>query len=208
MRKLLALGALALVLAACGSGTGASSSEPDPTDAPAVEETTAPTEEPVAESTPEPTEAPTEEPAPTPEDNTFEPGEVVVVTESGEPWANIVVDKVRQVKKYDGEYLDDTPEQKGNVFIEARVTYEALTDGVDYNPFDWAVFVDDRAVDNYAFVSNGPTPDLSSGTLPKGRSAQGYVVYEVPASGRVVMSYGGNQFLDEPPVFEVVLRAE
>ena len=33
-----------------------------------------------------------------------------------------------------------------------------------------------------------------------------WVVYEVPAKGRVLMSYTGNMFSDEGPVFEVVVR--
>jgi hypothetical protein len=78
---------------------------------------------------------------------------------------------------------------------------------VDYNPYDWQVFADGEAVDNSAFVMNGPKPDLSSGSLPKGRVAKGYVVYEVPAKGQVLMSYGGT-FSSEAPVFEVVIRPE
>ena len=50
MRKLLALGSLALILSACAAETGVSTSGPESTFAPV--ETTAPTEEPVAESTP------------------------------------------------------------------------------------------------------------------------------------------------------------
>jgi hypothetical protein len=78
--------------------------------------------------------------------------------------------------------------------------------GVDYNPFDFQIFVDGQAVDSWAFVINGPEPALSSGTLPEGRSAEGWLVYEVPAAGEVLLSYSGNMFLDEAPVFEVVLR--
>jgi hypothetical protein len=138
---------------------------------------------------------------------TYKAGEKVTVTSDDEPWATVVVSKVKQVKSYKGKYFSDKP-KKGHIYIQAYVTYRALTDGVDYNQFDWQVFAGDTAVDELTFVSNGPEPQLSSGSLPNGRKAAGWVVYEVPVKGKIVMSYGGNQFLDEPPVFEVVLRAK
>lgn len=170
---------------------------------PAIEQ---PTDEPepTDEATDEPAE-PTDEPEPTEEGPTlFQPGDPITVTEGDEPWAEITISKVKERTKYEGEYSDDKP-AKGNVFIELFVTYEALVDGVDYNPFDWQVFADGRAVDDYAFVLNGPEAMLESGTLPKGRIADGYIIYEVPAEGQVLFSYG-NTFGDEAPVFEVELR--
>ena len=95
---------------------------------------------------------------------------------------------------------------KGNVYIQALITYTALADGATYNPFDWQVFCNDEAVDSYTYVSDGPEPDLNSGTLPKGRKAKGWVVYEIPAKGRCVLSYGANSFIDEGAVFEVLIR--
>lgn len=128
------------------------------------------------------------------------------MTTNGDPWAEITVSKVKVVRKYDGPYnLDDVP-AKGNVYIQAFVTYHALDNGVDYNPFDWQVFVAGEAADNTSYVSNGPKPELASGTLPKGRKASGWVVYEVAAKGEVRMSYGGGSFSNEAPVFEVVIR--
>ena len=78
---------------------------------------------------------------------------------------------------------------------------------MDYNPFDWQVFCAGVAVENFTIVLSGPKPELSSGTLPNGRSASGYVVYEVPAKGEVRMSYSSNMFSDSGPVFEVIIRA-
>ena len=49
---------------------------------------------------------------------------------------------------------------------------------------------------------------LSSGTLPKGRKPSGWLVYEVPAKGQILLSYKGNMFSDAAPVFEVVLRSK
>lgn len=114
---------------------------------------------------------------------------------------------MKAVKRYDGPYnIDDVP-KKGNVYIQLRATYTALQDGVDYNPFDWQIFVGDEAGGTQAFVSNGPTPLLEAGTLPKGRKASGYIVYEVKAKGRVLLSYGG-MFSNEAPIFEVLLRSK
>jgi hypothetical protein len=163
--------------------------------------------------TPTATTVPTEIPADTPEPTIEEPsttvyraGDVINVTTNGDPWADITISRVKVVRKYDGPYnLDDVP-AKGNVYIQAFVTYVAKTNGVDYNPYDWQVFVAGEAADNTAFVSNGPKPELSSGTLPTGRKASGWVVYEVPAKGEVRMSYGASSFSNDAPVFEVIIR--
>jgi hypothetical protein len=133
-------------------------------------------------------------------------GEAVTITSDGDNWASVTVSKVSTHSCYGcSSFLPDKP-KKGYVYLQAWVTYKALANNVDYNPFDWSVFVNDVAADDYTFVSNGPDPALSSGTLPKGRSAKGWLVYEVPKTGRVVLSYGSNRFSDQPPVFEVVLR--
>ncbi len=131
----------------------------------------------------------------------------MTITQDGSEWAEFVVTEVREVPEFvDPEgFFNDTPETAGNVFIAANVTYTAIEDGVDYNPFDFQVFVDDQAVDTTAFVINGPKPELSSGTLPAGRSASGWIVYEVPAEGKVLLSYT-DLFGGGAPVFEVVLR--
>jgi hypothetical protein len=184
-----------------GGGNGSSASA-----VPAAEATPEPTEIPTAPPTPAPTPAPT--PMPTPVSTTFSIGEVITITEDGDPWANFTVLEVAQAAEFpdpDGFY-SDTPQTDGYVFLTARVRYDALVNGVDYNPFDFQIFVDGQAVDSWAFVINGPEPELSSGTLPEGRSAEGWLVYEVPAAGEVLLSYSGNMFLDEAPVFEVVLR--
>ena len=112
--------------------------------------------------------------------------------------------QVKQAKSY-GQYSKPA---KGNVYLAAKYEYVAVEDGATYNPLDWQVFVDGTAVENYTFVVDGPTPELRSGTLPKGRKASGWVVYEVPAKGQVVLSYGANIFGGDAPTFEVVARAK
>jgi hypothetical protein len=135
-------------------------------------------------------------------------GEVITITEGGEPWADFTVLEVLQAAEFvdpDG-YFNDTPQTDGYVYMAAKVRYEALDDGVSYGSFDFQVFVDGRAVEGFAFATHGPEPDLSSGTLPQGRTAEGWLLYEVPPTGEVLLSYSGNMFLNEAPIFEVVLR--
>jgi hypothetical protein len=202
MRKTVWLMLMALVLAAC-SGTAAQKSSGSRAQSETPSATERPTEAP--DPTNEPTPAPTEAP-----DNTFAVGDVITIIEGGDPWAEFTVKKVEQAKVYKDPsgYFDDVPEQKGNVFLAAQVQYKALTNNVDYNPYDFELFVNDEAVDNTTFVTNGPEPRLSSGTLPEGRKASGWIVYEVPAKGKVILSYASNMFSDDAPVFEVVLRAK
>lgn len=156
-------------------------------------------------ATPKPADTPAVTPEPS--STTFAPGDVVTVTRNGTNWAEVTITKVAAKSTYPGTYYTDKP-AAGNVYIQFYVTYSALVDGVTYNPYDWQMFVDDVAVTSYTFVQNGPTPALGSGTLPAGRKAQGWVIYEVPKAGRVVFSYGGIGFTNDAPIFEVVLRAK
>lgn len=190
------LALLVLALAACSAQTAAPGSV-DPTPVP-------------ADATPEPehTATPDATTAATPATSTFAVGDPITITEDGSDWAEFTVLEVVETPEFtdpDG-FLNDTPQTDGYVFIAARVRYEALASGVEYNPFDFQVFVDGQAVEGYTFALNGPQPELSSGTLPQGRTAEGWLLYEVPAEGEVLLSYTGNMFLDEEPVFEVVLR--
>jgi hypothetical protein len=141
---------------------------------------------------------------------TYAIGDTITVTNNGAPWATIAITEVKVAASYTGTgayAYTDKPQTAGDVFISAKVTYAALTNGVDYNPFDWQVFCGGVAVQSFTMVLSGPKPALASGTLPNGRSASGYVVYEVPAKGEVRMSYGGNMFSNSGPVFEVIIRA-
>ncbi len=89
------------------------------------------------------------------------------LTNNGDPWANVTISKVTFHASYGSGYLVDKPDL-GNVYVQAWVSYEALTDGVDYNPFDWDLFANDVAVaNNYTIVYNQPKPELGSGNLPR-----------------------------------------
>lgn len=72
-----------------------------------------------------------------------------------------------------------------------------------YNESDWGAYVNDVAVSNFAFVMHGPTPELSAGDLPVGKTAAGWIVFEVPSKGKATVVYqpGRNS------IFEVTLRA-
>jgi hypothetical protein len=105
---------------------------------------------------------------------------------------------------YPGDYYADEPEQAGWVYMQVYVLYESSKDGSTYNQFDWAIYADGRQLDSYGYALNGPEPDLGSGTLPAGRTAEGWLLYEVPPTGEIVLSYEPNY--DGPPIFEVVLR--
>ncbi len=82
------------------------------------------------------------------------------------------------------------------------VTYAATGPNADYNPFDWAIYVNDVAGETSTYTSHGPTPQLQSGQLPQGKTAVGWIIYEVPKTGRIVINYqpGRNS------IFEVELR--
>lgn len=185
--------AVALPLSACATETDTSAR-------PAPSEASDP-----SSATPAATTAPTPGP---PATSTFAVGDVITISENDEPWADFTVIEVQQAAEFvdPNGFFNDTPQTDGYVFLSARVRYQALTDGVTYNPFDFQVFIDGQAVESFTFALYGPEPDLSSGTLPQGRTAEGWLLYEVPPTGEVLLSYSGNVFLNEAPIFEVVLR--
>ena len=204
MLKRLALG-LAVVLA-----VGACSAQSVGTAVPATSAAQVATTQPSAtQAAPTATPTPVVTPAPT-GPATYQIGDTITVTKSDADWAKITISDAKVAASYTGTgayAYTDKPQTAGDVFISAKVTYAALTNGVDYNPFDWQVFCGGVAVQSFTMVLSGPKPALSSGTLPNGRSASGYVVYEVPAKGEVRMSYGGNMFSNSGPIFEVIIRA-
>jgi len=194
--------ALAGLLSACSS-TGVGTAAPvGATNAPGV--TNAPGATPTVVVTDPPAATPTEPPAgPT----NYKPGTAVVVTKDGADWAKVTVSDVKTDASYKSSYgTTEKPTTAGNVFLSAKVTYEAVADKVDYSRLDWNVYCANVSINNLSFIMYGPSPTLSSGTLPKGRIVSGYVVYEVPPQGEVDMTYVPNMF-DSTPVFQVIIRA-
>jgi hypothetical protein len=132
-------------------------------------------------------------------------GQTVPIECGGDPCMDVTVAKVAFATRYrDPEgYYDDTPRTSGYVYMAVYVTYKATGPNADYNEFDWAIYIDDVAGQSSTYVSNGPTPELQSGQLPDGKSAVGWIVYEVPAKGRITISYQPGR----TSIFEVQLRA-
>ena len=132
-------------------------------------------------------------------------GEPIGITCSGVDCMNVTVVKVAFASVYKDPqgFYNDTPSVKGNVFMAVDFSYKATGPGADYNEFDWNVYVNNTAVSNPAFVENGPKPELSSGDLSVGKSAAGWIVWEVPAKGTVTVEYapGFNN-----AIFSVTLR--
>jgi hypothetical protein len=193
---------LTLALVACQPGaalapTPADTGTPSPLATPTATQTQA-----VSEDTPEPEPTPTAEPTTA----TFLQGEKIGITCNDEDCLEITVSRAKVVPYYRGDYgYRETPDQKGYRFLQVYVTYKALKNGASYGSFDWQLFVGDReAKDTY--VSYGPKPFLSSGDLPKGKSAAGWMFWEVPAKGRLTLSYGANTSANDAPIFEIVLR--
>ena len=136
--------------------------------------------------------------------NTHQIGDTVTVTRNGADWAKVTVSDVSSAASYPGA-LADKPETAGNVYIAARVTYEALSQGVSFTPYDWQAYCQGVASDHQV-VLYGPSPGLDSGHLPNGQKATGFVVFEVAPKGEVRLSFAAVS-LSKTPMFEVVIRA-
>jgi hypothetical protein len=170
------------------------------------------------------TKAPASEPAPTeaaseapvsdaPSDaagaapDRYAPGTTVIVSKDDVDFVEITVSDVATAESYEGDVLADEPQTPGNVFIQAYVDYTAIADDTAYNALDWTLLVDGVEQTSFTFLLNGPEPTLGSGTLAAGESAGGWLVYEVPAEGEVVIQWGDILVFQDGPVFEIVLRA-
>jgi len=134
-------------------------------------------------------------------------GDVVAVTTNTQPWGSISVTRASEVDRYGGPTTKADVPKKGYDYLQAFVTYTSAKDAMDYNESDWMILDNDIAVAGAAKVLNGPAPRLGSGILPKGSTTTGWVVFQVPKTGKVVMSYQG-AFSNGISLFEVLLRAK
>ena len=135
-------------------------------------------------------------------------GQSIRITCDGQDCMDVVVLKATTATRYkDAHYsdLDDKPKHKGDVFLAVQVRYTAIGAGADYNALDWGLYVNDEQVQDQAFVSNGPEPALIANDLPKGKKVTGWIVWEVPSKGRIVLSYEPGR---NGSIFEVVLRGK
>jgi len=194
--------AACFIVAACGATAPAGTNGIAATSTPFVRPTVASTSA-TSDVTPEP------EPTDTPDAGPSEVklGESVRITCDGQDCMDVVVLKDTTATRYkdpDG-YYNDTPDHKGDVFLAVEVRYTAIGSNADYNEFDWGLYVNDEQVQDHASVLHGPQPELSANDLPKGKKVTGWIVWEIPTKGRVVLSYepGSNG-----SIFEVVLRSK
>lgn len=166
----------------------------------------------VAQPTPHPSlepnvsEVPSSQPSPT--TTTYAVGDVITMVQDGHPSAEFTVLEVRQATEYmaPDRLTGDAPQNAEYVFLALSVRYEALADGARYGSFQFQVLVGGQPLGNPASALYGPEPLLTVGTLSEGGTAEGWVLYEVPPTGEVRLSYTDPATLDDPPVFEVVLR--
>lgn len=207
---LLALSGLLVLVGGCGAAPDSSQQAASANTVPGAPTTVPPVaSSPAAGASDVPTATPTDEPQPTVEPNPtpteYGLGQPISVNgDNDEPALVISVSRFSQHASYGSGYLVSHPDPS-NVYIQVWVEYRALQDGATYNPLDWQVYVDDTAQSNFSFILSEPKPALSSGSLAAGRKAAGWLTYEVPSKGRVVLSYG-SPFGGSGPLFDVVVR--
>ena len=131
-------------------------------------------------------------------------GTTVLVSENGTPRLQIMVSDIAFSPAFGGGDSADAPDVPGYVFASARVSYDALWTGAEYDAYDWQLRVDGAPAGSVVEPARGPKPSLDTGLLIAGRIVSGYVVYEVPPAGRVSIVY--YCYRDWTQRFEVVLR--
>jgi hypothetical protein len=124
----------------------------------------------------------------------------LVISEGGEDVLRARIRDVRQdVSLREEPFTVEPPE--GRVYLSVLLEYEALADMARYGPTDWQAFVGDRAFGGRTYVGNALEPELAAGgTLPAGRTATGWVIFEVPPRGEVRLLYDGHHRDDAAPV--------
>ncbi len=190
---------LVLVAMAAAMAAVVACSPPAPT-TPAASPSTAPaTLSPVSQSP-----AASVSPTPVPSPPLAVKGQAMTVNCANDPCLSIMVVKWVVAATYKGSRpaFDDKP-AKGNVFVAIDVRYTATAAGASFSSTDWAVDIGGQA-SAQAYPINGPKPELTNGQLAEGKKVEGWIVFEVPAQGRVVLSYPALQ----APEFQVILRPE
>jgi hypothetical protein len=133
-------------------------------------------------------------------------GQAVAIAYKGVESLKVTVATVRYAAFYrdPGGRYTITPASRGAIFMAVLVMYTATGPNADYNPGDWAIAVNELPGPPATFVFYGPKPVLQSRRLAEGRSAQGWIIYEVPVHGRITISYQPRR---SPSIFVVPLRA-
>ena len=201
MRGLPGLAVLLIVVSGCSSGL-----PPEPPFQVTPEPTLLGTPVPQPSTrTPEPTPSPTSSPALGEDEIAI--GENVAITRDGVSWAALRVTDVvieRSFAETDGRGRD-RPERIGNVFVAANVTISALAESVAFDLAGFQATVDTGEEVTLAFSDLGPKPDLLPATLEaRGDSASGWLIFEAPEAGRVLLGYTSDATTTAP--LEIVLR--
>jgi Domain of unknown function (DUF4352) len=200
MKRALAA-SIAVLLVGCGGGVAVSTNQPGSTRLTTPPASTA--DAGVTLTPDEPTDTP---PADGP--TQAKVGQTIRITCDGTDCLDVVVLKAVSASRYknpDGyRDLDDVP-KKGNIFLAVQIRYTAVGPNADYNEFDWALYVNDEQIQDTANQSDGPQPELSANNLPSGKKVTGWIVWEIPKTGRVTISYEPGQ---NGSIFEVVLRSK
>lgn len=190
---------LALVAIAATLAALAACSTPASTTPAASQSAASPTPA-TASPSPEASASPTPAPSPV----LLAKGQAITVTCANDPCLSITVVRWAFATTYRGSRpaFDDKP-TKGHVFVAVDARYAATAPNAGYSSTDWAVDVGGQGFDQ-AYPVNGPKPELTNGVLAEGKKIEGWIVFEVPSKGAVVLSYPSRQ----TPDFQVVLRSK
>jgi hypothetical protein len=74
-------------------------------------------------------------------------------------------------------------------FLGVTVTFEALAPGQDVNPFDFVAVGADGQHYQPTFGPDAGVAELDSGTLNRGETSKGSVVFDVPKTGITGIAY-------------------
>ncbi len=102
----------------------------------------------------------------------------IINTDTSQDLGVVTVVSARRLTKVGYVTVD-----KGKVWLAARVRYAAAAP-FDFSLFDWVAH--DQSGTQYGPSGFGPDPELESGTLAKGRKADGWVPFEVPAATKAL----------------------
>ena len=149
--------------------------------------------------------APSTEPTPT--TTTYAVGDPITMMQDGTRSAEFSVLEVREAETFmaPNGLTGDSTQTSGYVFLALSVRYEALADGARYGAFQFQILANGQPVGGPASALYGPQPVLTVGTLDQGTTAEGWLLYEVPPTGEIRLSYTDPGTLGDPPIFEVVV---